>query len=111
MTSLADLLEKLRRIDSERGPKYVADFEAVLADIAALRDAACVAELARFFDDAAGIGGAGAASLLLGSGDVCGGTGKRFHGIVGDESRGGGKHRQGHPRQPDPAGGRGLVRN
>ena len=53
MTSLADSLEKLRRIDSERGPKYVADFEAVLADIAALRDAGCVAELARFFDDAA----------------------------------------------------------
>ena len=63
----------------------------------------------RFFDDAAGIGGAGAASLLLGSGDVCGGNGQRFHGIVGDESPGGGKDRQGHPRQPGPAGGRGLV--
>ena len=63
----------------------------------------------RFFDDATGIGGAGAASLLLSSGDFCGGNGERFHGIVGDESPGGGKDRQGHPRQPDPAGGRDLV--
>ena len=60
---------------------------------------------------AAGVGRVAGCRVV--GGGIGDGDGNRecLDGVVGDEDSGDGEHRQGDPRQPDPAGGRGLVTN
>jgi hypothetical protein len=48
MRTLSRTLAKLQQIDRERGPTYVAEFEAVLADIAILKERTCIKKLVDF---------------------------------------------------------------
>jgi hypothetical protein len=48
---LRDRLERLRDVDRRRDASYVDDFEASLAEIASLEDAACIGPLLELFED------------------------------------------------------------
>ena len=51
MKTFEELLAELRAIDRVRGPRYVLDFEDVLAEMIALKDDGMIVPLMEFFDD------------------------------------------------------------